>query len=101
VSWAVNPRFFEDMKKQYGAVVNSVSLDVTSRKSLQSVHAAFFATLPPIPGVINGAIVLDDELFAKMTHDQFEHVTRPKVLGTQLLDEIFHDDTSIDFFIVA
>jgi acyl transferase domain-containing protein/NAD(P)-dependent dehydrogenase (short-subunit alcohol dehydrogenase family) len=97
----VNPRFIEEMEKRYGAVVKGLSLDITSRESLRSVHAAITATLPPIAGVMNGAMILEDELFANMTLEQFTSVTKPKVLGTQLLDELFHDDTSLDFFIVA
>jgi acyl transferase domain-containing protein/SAM-dependent methyltransferase/NADP-dependent 3-hydroxy acid dehydrogenase YdfG len=97
----VKSRFIEDMEKRYGAVVKAMSLDVTSRESLWSVHAAITATLPRIAGVINGAMILKDELFANMTHEQFTHVTKPKVLGTQLIDELFYDDISLDFFIVA
>ncbi|KAJ5090322.1 hypothetical protein N7532_009006 [Penicillium argentinense] len=96
----VNPRFVEDMYARYGAVVKSVPLDITSPESLQSVLASMAAALPPIAGVINGAMVLDDELFTNMTHEQFSRVTKPKVLGTQLLDEAFHS-TDLEFFIVA
>ncbi|CAI7660036.1 unnamed protein product [Penicillium bialowiezense] len=58
------------------------------------------AALPPIAGVINGAMVLDDELFANMSFEQFSRMAKPNVLGTQLLDEAFHK-TDLEFFIVA
>jgi hybrid polyketide synthase/nonribosomal peptide synthetase ACE1 len=96
----VNPLFVEEMSARYGAVVKAVSLDITSPESLRSVHASMTAALPPIAGVVNGAMILDDELFANMTHEQFMRVTNPKVLGTCLLDEAFHD-TELDFFVVA
>ncbi|RDW63789.1 polyketide synthase [Coleophoma cylindrospora] len=96
----VNQKFIEDMEKRYGAVVKAMSLDITSRESLRYVHSSITAILPPIAGVINGAMILNDELFARMTHEQFTRVTKPKVVGTQLLDELFHD-TPLDFFIVA
>ena len=97
----VNPRFVEDMEKRYGAVVKAMSLDVTSRQSLENVLNAITATLPRISGIVNGAMVLEDELFANVTLENFSRVTAPKVLGTQLLDQAFHDDTSLDFFIVT
>ena len=97
----VNPRFAEDMEKLYGASVIAMSLDVTSRQSLENVLNAITATLPPISGIINGAMVLEDGLFANMTLENFTRVTAPKMLGTQLLDQAFHDDTSLDFFIVT
>ncbi|KAM5489297.1 Type I Iterative PKS [Microsporum audouinii] len=97
----VDPAFIEDMEKRYGAVVKAMSLDITSRDSLHYVHTAITATLPPIAGVMNGAMILDDELFSNMSLEQFTRVIKPKVLGTQLLDELFYDDKTLDFFIVA
>lgn len=55
--------------------------------------------MPPIAGVANGAMVLKDALFDKMTLDELTTVLNPKVIGTQLLDEIFYN-TPLDFFIV-
>lgn len=97
----VNPYFIEDMEKRYGAVVKAMSLDVTSRQSLESVLDIIKATLPRISGVVNGAMVLEDAVFANVTHENFSRVIAPKVLGTQLLDQAFHDDTFLDFFIVT
>lgn len=70
-------------------------------ESLSSVHVAITKTLPPITSVINGPMVLLDKLFANMTFEQFACVAEPKVLGTRLLDELFHDDGSRELFIVA
>ncbi|KAI4862780.1 KR domain-containing protein [Hypoxylon rubiginosum] len=95
----VDPRFIEDMERRYRAVVKTMTLDITSRESLQSVCRTITATLPGIGGVIHGAMILDDEIFPNMTHDQFARVAKPKVLVAQLLDELFHDDTSLEFFI--
>jgi hybrid polyketide synthase/nonribosomal peptide synthetase ACE1 len=97
----VHPKFVDEMRIRYGAVVRAVPLDITSPESLRSVHAAMSASLPPIAGVINGAMILDDELFVNMTHEQFTRVTKPKVVGTLLLDELFYNDASLDFFVVA
>ena len=97
----VHPKFVADMSTRHGATVHPMSLDVTSFDSLESAVTSIRQTLPPIAGVVNGAMILDDDLFANMTHAQFTRVTTPKVVGTQLLDRLFHSDTSLDFFIVA
>ncbi|KFA81700.1 hypothetical protein S40288_08093 [Stachybotrys chartarum IBT 40288] len=96
----VNPKFITDMKKQHGAVVQIMSVDVKSRESLQLAHAVISAALPPIAGVLNGAMIPDDDLFSNMMYEQFTRVTRPKVVGFELLDELFYD-TSLDFFAIA
>ncbi|OJJ42361.1 hypothetical protein ASPZODRAFT_170169 [Penicilliopsis zonata CBS 506.65] len=96
----VSDAFIADMASQHGAVVRVVSLDITRQQSLLSVHAALAATLPPIAGVVNGAMVLQDELFARMSHEQLTKVLAPKVRGTKLLDELFRSP-DMDFFVVA
>lgn len=95
----VSEKFIAEAAERYGAVVKPISLDITSPRSLRSCHAAITATLPPIAGVVNGAMVLQDRLFSDMVYDQFTRVLEPKVLGTQLLDELFRTDKSLDFFI--
>ena len=58
------------------------------------------ACMPPIAGVANGAMVLRDRPFGKMTSEDFEVVLRPKAQGTQNLDELFYEDHSLDFFVL-
>ncbi|KAJ2972236.1 hypothetical protein NQ176_g7270 [Zarea fungicola] len=96
----VQPLFIEKMSVRHGASVQAMSLDITSRESLHSVYARMSVTMPPIAGVVNGAMILDDDLFSNMTYEQYARVTKPKVLGTELLDELFYD-VPLDFFIVA
>lgn len=55
-------------------------------------------TMPPIAGVANGAMVLEDALFESMSFNTLTKVLEPKVIGTQLLDELFYH-TPLDFFI--
>ncbi|KAI0520879.1 polyketide synthase PksB [Xylaria bambusicola] len=95
----VNPKFIEDMKRR-GANVKTLSLDVTSRRSLYKCHKEIVKTMPEIAGVMNGAMILQDGLFDTMTYEQFQKVIRPKVEGTKLLDELFYS-TPLDFFIVT
>lgn len=55
--------------------------------------------MPPIGGVANGALVIEDSLFMDLTFDRMMRVLRPKVDGSRYLDEAFSKD-SLDFFIL-
>lgn len=57
------------------------------------------ASWPPIAGVANGAMVLDDVGLQNMSYDQMVRVMKPKVDGSRYLDDIFHDD-ALDFFVM-
>jgi len=74
------------------------SSDVTDEPRLRSAHKTICETLPPIIGVLNGAMVLRDVSILNMPYDQLVGVTRPKVLGSIYLDRIF-DHQPLDFFI--
>ena len=54
---------------------------------------------PPIAGVANGAMVLEDQLFENMSTDMMRRVLKPKINGSKNLDDVFHDD-NLDFFIL-
>ena len=82
-----------------GVRVEILPCDVTDKKSLVAVHEKILETFPPIAGVLNGAMVLRDSSVRNMEFDQVTDVIRPKVLGSQHLDEIFFD-VNLDFFIL-
>ncbi|KAJ4294702.1 hypothetical protein N0V88_004936 [Collariella sp. IMI 366227] len=81
-----------------GAVVRAFSSDITSRDAVQTAHRTIAATMPPIAGVVHGAMVLHDCAFAEMTMERMNKVVKPKVHGAIHLDEIFYD-TPLDFFV--
>jgi hybrid polyketide synthase/nonribosomal peptide synthetase ACE1 len=54
--------------------------------------------MPPVIGVANGAMILEDELFDNLTFEGFDRSVAPKVDGSRHLDELFHT-TELDFFI--
>ena len=54
--------------------------------------------MPPIGGVAQGAMVLQDTMFIDLDLPRLEKVLRPKVTGSLLLDELFSEDT-LDFMI--
>ncbi|KAL1610861.1 NRPS [Paraconiothyrium brasiliense] len=83
-----------------GANVRIFAMDVANTKSVQGVVTTIRETMPPIGGVCNAAMVLSDQTFADTDADEFETVTRPKVDGSECLDQIFYSDRSLDFFIL-
>ncbi|KAK0373507.1 hypothetical protein CLIM01_09128 [Colletotrichum limetticola] len=82
-----------------GAVISVHKMDVSERKSVQTVCDTIKKTLPPIAGVCNGALVLKDQLFVEMDASALNDVFAPKVAGTIHLDEYFSEPT-LDFFIL-
>ncbi|KAK7981308.1 hypothetical protein PG988_003546 [Apiospora saccharicola] len=94
----VDPLWLESVQ-QSGSMVRIFSLDVTNKAAIESLVKEIKATCPPIAGVANGAMVLQDCLFSKMTVDVMQKVLAPKIDGSRYLDEIFYDD-ALDFFIL-
>ncbi|KAL9086280.1 MAG: hypothetical protein Q9165_007195 [Trypethelium subeluteriae] len=90
-----------DFMSQKGATLRAVKVDITSREALKAAYVEVKSSMPPVGGVINGAMVLRDRLFVDMSWADFGAVLAPKVAGTQNLDELFgkHDE-ALDFFIV-
>lgn len=62
-------------------------------------HQTICDTMPPIAGVANGAMILNDGIVAQMSHEMFNQTLRPKVDGTRFLNDIF-DKPTLDFFVV-
>jgi hybrid polyketide synthase/nonribosomal peptide synthetase ACE1 len=54
--------------------------------------------MPPIAGVAQGAMVLQDTMFIDLDLSRLEKVLLPKVEGSIILDELFSDNT-LDFLI--
>lgn len=55
--------------------------DVTKEADVQRVINDIQADMPPLKGVIHGAMVLDDEYMAELNDDRFNSVLNPKILG--------------------
>ena len=77
----------------------TVSRDMTKRQELKGVVDEIKDTCPPIAGVANGAAVFQETPFSEMSLEAMEKDIKPKIDGTNHLDEIFRDD-NLDFFIV-
>lgn len=74
------------------------SSDLTNRDAVTSAFKTISATMPPIAGVAQGAMVLRDTMFADMTVEHMEKVLKPKVQGSIYLDDIFRD-VPLDWFV--
>lgn len=94
----VDPRYIEEMASQ-GANVRAMAADVTRRDSLRACYDIIHAEMPPIIGVANGAMILEDVMFDDLQFDSQERTMPPKVEGSMYLDELFYD-TPLDFFIL-
>lgn len=72
--------------------------DITDKEALQKLYSEVCSTLPPIAGVANGAMVLQDTPVMSMSLEAMTKVLKPKVDGSQHLNELFQENT-LDFFI--
>jgi zearalenone synthase (highly reducing iterative type I polyketide synthase) len=81
-----------------GVQVRSFACDVSDERSLRNAIEACKAEMPPIRGVIQGAMVLRDVSFEKMSHSQWHDALRAKVDGTWNLHKLMPKD--LDFFII-
>ncbi|KAL4940592.1 hypothetical protein BDV06DRAFT_223966 [Aspergillus oleicola] len=83
--------------EQLGTQVQVYKCDVSSAIAVKEAVEDIQNHLPPIKGVIQGAMVLRDVLFEQMTYQQWIESTRPKVQGSWNLHQYLPKD--LDFFI--
>ncbi|KAH9887118.1 hypothetical protein F4778DRAFT_786418 [Xylariomycetidae sp. FL2044] len=95
----VHDKFLQSLS-EFPSIIKVLPCDITSRDSLHQCYEEIRQTLPPVAGIVNGAMILRDNLFENMSFEDFKTVLDPKVKGTRLLDELFYD-TPLDFFVVT
>ena len=88
-----------DSVQQHGSDVKVYKMDVTSRESIKATHEEILSTMPPIGGVCNAAMVLQDKLFMDMDVEMLNNTLGPKVDGSRNLDELFAEAT-LDYFVL-
>ncbi|XXG99680.1 hypothetical protein Hte_006021 [Hypoxylon texense] len=81
-----------------GADVRIVRCDLTEREQVTDLYNKICSTMPPIGGVVQGAMVLRDTAIRDMSLKDFLDVTGPKVEGSIYLNDLFQEDT-LDFFV--
>ncbi|KAI9927011.1 hypothetical protein MW887_003392 [Aspergillus wentii] len=87
-----------DSVERRGAVVRIMSNDLIDYESVRETYREICATLPPVAGVAQGAMLLKDVATRDMKLEELTRVTRPKVEGSLNLDNILQD-VELDFFI--
>ncbi|OLN81353.1 Nonribosomal peptide synthetase 14-like protein 2 [Colletotrichum chlorophyti] len=95
----MNPQWIGELAAK-GCEVRIERLDVTSVESVRAFKLRLAQEMPPIAGVINGAMVLDDRVFAQMNVETWDRVMRPKTVGSSNLDEVFCE-ADMEFFIMT
>lgn len=83
-----------------GAKIQIEVLDVTSLEDVLRFKQKLSQTMPPVAGIVNGAMVLDDRVFSQMTLETLNRVMLPKTVGSKNLDVAF-DSPEMDFFIMT
>jgi hypothetical protein len=69
---------------EQGVQVKSYAGDIADRTQLEAILADISQTMPPLRGVIHGAMQLNDSIFDKMNYHQWVATTRPKVQGKKV-----------------
>ncbi|KAI8949442.1 putative polyketide synthase [Xylaria longipes] len=84
-----------------GCRVKPVSCDVSRAIELgKALRACEDEGLPPVRGVVQGAMLLRDAIFEQMTLDDWRAGLQPKLDGTRNLHAAFSQPGSLDFFVM-
>ena len=87
--------------RDMGCRVKPVSCDIGLPSSLtKAIRACENDGLPPVRGVIQGAMLLRDAIFEQMTLDDWRSGLSPKLYGTWNLHTEFSQPDSLDFFVM-
>ncbi|KAF2464811.1 uncharacterized protein BDR25DRAFT_380712 [Lindgomyces ingoldianus] len=85
--------------QSYGSKVHLAQCDITNLNMVMETVELARRTMPPIRGVIQAAMVLQDRLIGEMTGEDFKAALLPKVDGTwNLYDAI--SGSGLDFFVM-
>ncbi|KAI0383251.1 hypothetical protein F5Y04DRAFT_287431 [Hypomontagnella monticulosa] len=95
---AIPPEVLTHLQRK-GATIRIFSLDIASIENLRNVHQEIVSSMPPIAGVANAALVMRDRPFDSISMEELEEGFKPKVIGTQHLDQLFFS-APLDFFIL-
>lgn len=91
--------------REAGCRIKAISCDISIAGHLaQALRTCEDQGLPPVRGVIQGAMVLQDSVLEHMTIDDWQTCVRPKVCGTRNLHVQFsgrpNPGSQLDFFVM-
>ena len=84
--------------QEMGVHAKSFSCDTVDEAALKTTVAKITAQMPPIKGLIQAAMVLNDTYFQDMSYKAWTATTRPKIQGTWNLHNTMPSD--LDFFVM-
>ncbi|KAK1988400.1 type I polyketide synthase [Colletotrichum cereale] len=87
-----------ELSAQEGRNLQIRNCDISSEESLRDLLHYADASMPPIGGVVDAAMVLDDAVLERMTFEQWKRAVLPKVFGTINLEKQLPRDLS--FFVL-
>ncbi|KAI4151954.1 MAG: hypothetical protein LQ340_003186 [Diploschistes diacapsis] len=90
--------FVQDVKSSDVEIL-LMTCDITSAASVKQAVMSIERSMPPIKGVVQAAMVLQDQLLERMSVDAYKQALRPKMLGTRNLVDALVDNV-FDFFIM-
>ena len=82
-----------------GVDIYPFKLDITDLVDMTKVVDYIQQHLPPLRGIVHSAAMLDDQPIAKMSHELFMKVFRPKAIGAWNLHESTKE-VPLDFFLM-
>ncbi|KAL4994078.1 hypothetical protein BDV10DRAFT_189351 [Aspergillus recurvatus] len=91
-------QLWKDELRGQGVNIVIEAADVTKKHHIMELRTRIASSMPPVGGIANGAMVLDDRLFADMPFESFQAAMKPKVQGSIYLEEVFSAD-DLDFFL--
>ncbi|KAK4064095.1 uncharacterized protein Triagg1_9251 [Trichoderma aggressivum f. europaeum] len=93
--------FVRELRESAGCRVKPVSCDISLASDLvKALRACVDDGLPPVRGVVQGAMLLRDAIFEQMTLADWHGGLRPKVDGTWNLHTEFAAPNTLDFFVM-
>lgn len=96
----MNPAWTKELGEAYEARIEMRQCDVVDMDSVIALRDDLAKSMPRVGGIANGAMVLDDRVFAQMDVETWHRVLRPKTVGSSNLDKAFKD-YDLDFFIMT
>ncbi|KAL6706255.1 hypothetical protein ACN47E_005990 [Coniothyrium glycines] len=90
-----------DQLNSLGANIVVRKCDVANRGDVDRLMSVELGDLPPVRGIVHGAMVLHDVLFEQMTFHEYSAVISSKVHGARNFHHaISRTNTTLDFFVV-
>ncbi|KAI3536794.1 KR domain-containing protein [Colletotrichum abscissum] len=91
-------KLIQELEATDGVTVLAPTCNVVDRGAVEDTLLKASRELPPIKGCIQAAMVLRDDMLAKMSHSMFHETLGPKRAGSWNLHQLLPDD--MDFFVL-